>query len=192
MNQNNASSRGSLSREWRRLTQLSTGVISFVAGFLIPPPIGLEKWSFVGLAEFMLLVSLGLLVVLITRWRLRKHLQRWVWLTVVSFAVAIGAFFLYRYLVLSWTCSYFGTQVVVGTQLTPAGTSYLAQHPNVDCSTMVGDFAGKVENAWVNGTIVRRQLFLAGLYASCMPLLGASIIGVLQAIVIAKPPGKAH
>lgn len=173
--------------DWRRLTQLAIAIGGIVSGFLIPPPIGSERPTFVSLSEFMLVICLGLLVILAKRWHLRADIKRWIWLTTTSCVVAIVVFFLYRYFVLSWTCSYFGTPVVIGTQYTPAGMTYRTKNPEVDCATMVEAFTGETEEAWVNSGIVRRRLTLAAVYASCLPLFGTSIIGLLRALLLAEP-----
>src|SRR2546423_1327166 len=87
-------------------------------------------------------VVLLMMLIPVFFWREPRHWRGWA--IVAAIAVLLGPFELFGYMKKSddWTCSYAGTSVVVGDELTPDGARYMSQHPDMTCKDVIWNHAG--------------------------------------------------
>jgi hypothetical protein len=167
-------------RGFRKLSQFAAWIFGIIGVFLLPPPIGSESDIIVKFAKFVLIVATGLVLVPARRWNPRRA---WI-VTVNSLVLSITLFFMYQYLVASWTCTPFDVPVVVASDenLTDLAREYRAQNPNLTCELLLQAFAGNAEVVWSRQALITRRFRLALVYLLLVPLLAICVIALLQAV----------
>lgn len=175
----------STKKTWGLVTQLAVFIFGVVGSFLLPPP----GWASSGgnetvvrLAQFIVAVLAGLVFLFVQRWRKKKHVRRWVILTITFLALSVVAFFAYQQLLDVRTCKYADQSVAIGTSYTQHAAAYVREHTNSTCESLLADFAGKAEDIWTKESIDRSRYILAGSYILNLPLFTLCIIGVVQAL----------
>src|SRR5262245_51435610 len=127
---------------WAVMIQFAVFIFGVVGTFLLPPPgwVSAGNRIVVRLAQFVVAVLVGLIFVLVQKWSARRHVTRWVILTIVCLALSIAAFFVYQRLLDTRTCAYAGQAVVIGTTYTEHAQAYLNENRNSTCSSLLEDF----------------------------------------------------
>ncbi len=179
-----------LQAAWAALLQGVIWLGGIIAGFLLPPQfegrivggsISVENLS--RLVQLVLAVLIGLVFVATRRSRPRRSPRFWMIWAVVLLFLAFGAYYLYLNLLDSWTCSYAGTKVVTGSDLTPHGAEYMQTHMDRSCRDWINDHIGEVEEIWTSTSIWRREVGLLLSYILAVPLFAFCIMSLLQGIV---------
>src|SRR5262245_21661978 len=124
----------SLRQHWQRLTQGAIFIFSVIGAFLVPPPAGVagsDGKGWLRLAQFVMVVLMGLTVVATYKQRQRNRARRWAITAAACLILAVGAFFDYQYLTSLYTCQYYGQTLVVGSVYTQQGQYYVQQNPGI-------------------------------------------------------------
>ena len=167
------------------LIQAAIWLIGILGGFMLPPPVGgdaadVRVW--VRLAQFVITIFVGFLVLGAFFWNQKKHALRWAAASMVALLLAVTAFFGYQFYSEAWTVRHNSQKVVIGSTLTALGEVNRKKEPGISNSTLLEDVAGAAEKIWTPESIRLRRLALAGIYLSCMPLFTVALIAVIQAI----------
>lgn len=176
-------------RTWASLTKSGVWIAAVIGGFLLPPPVGADQFgeaNWTRLAQFVIIVVVGLILVFTSKYKARKHTVGWALVAAVSILVAVASLFAYLNFAETWTTDYYGDRLVVGTELTELGKEYVTANEGVSTKTMVEDFAGRVDSIWARESIQRRQLVLGLVYLGALPAFTLAILSVVQALNCAK------
>ncbi len=183
-------------KSWAVLAQASAWVLALVGGFLLPPPTG--GWgeadkTWLRFGQFFVAVLVGLIFVPVWKWKQKKHALGWWEAAMVSLVLATGGFFTYQSLTVRWTGYFFEDKVLLGSEYTDVGRTYVEKHPNLPVHLLLEDFLGRADDIWTHESITRRRLILSGLYLGCLPLLAVCLISVVQASqCLSSTPPKTH
>jgi hypothetical protein len=172
------------------LAEFATFIIGVIGSFLLPPPGWVSSSGdkvLVRLAQFVVIIIAGLIFLLVKKWSRKKHVVRWVAITLVSLVLALAAYFGYQHLLDTRTCEYDNHQVVIGTEYTEHGLNYLAKNPNSTCKSLLEDHTGAAEDVWTKKAIDRSRYILAGSYILNLPLFMLCLIAVIQALSCSDP-----
>lgn len=167
------------------LIQAAIWVIGILGGFLLPPPVGGDSGDvrvWVRLAQFVITIFVGFLVLGAYFWNQKKHTIRWAAASFVALLLATTAFFGYQFFSDAWTVRYNSQKVVIGRTFTALGEANRQKDPGITNDVLLEDVAGAVEKIWTVESIRTRRLMLAGTYLVCMPLFTIALIAVIQAI----------
>jgi len=182
---------------WAALLEAAAWIVGVIAGFFQPP-------SFVGLvtgqllttknlsrlAQFIVAVLLAIAFVATVRSRRMRSVRAWALLTLGALALAVTLFFVHLGLVSGWTCSYSGTLVVVGSELTdPHGSSYMqGRGRGKTCDIWINDHLGDVTAIWTRRSILRREIVLLLTYIAAVPLFALCLMATFQMVATALRP----
>jgi hypothetical protein len=172
-------------KSWVILAQGAAWLGGVLGGFLLPPPVGVsagEEKIWLRLGQFVIAVVLGLVFFAARKWNQRRHALGWCGTALVFLLLAVGAFFRYQQLTMSWTGNYVGQKIVIGSAYTAQGLAYTATNPRISCDDLIFDFAGRAEDIWTRDSINGRRLVLAATYVSCLPLFAICLIAVVQSV----------
>jgi hypothetical protein len=182
-----------LRRHWASLVQVS-GVLLVVVGTAVLPPAvsGPDETPWRRLAQVMTAILIGLMFVAAARRPVKDH-RFWSSVSIVLTMLTLTATLTYSHLSSSWTCLYDDRRMVVGSELTSRGLAHRQRNPDVSCTTVIGDFAGNLEDVWVKDSLTQRYSILGGLYIACVGLVTMTLVSVVQATVaVHGAPGRAH
>lgn len=176
-------------RTWGALAKSGVWIAAAVGGFLVPPPVGSEQFdsgNWTRLAQFVIIVVIGLLLVITSRRQRKKDAALWSWVAAGALVLSLTAFFSYRTCAERWTTTYAGDPVVTGHTLTELGAEHLEAYPNITPETLVEDFAGRLDAIWTPSSIASRHLKLSLLYLGCLPLFTLAMLAMIQALNCSK------
>lgn len=172
-------------KSWGLMTQFAVFIFDVVGGFLLPPPgwvsSGGDK-TVVRLAQFIVAVLVGLIFLVVQKWNKKKHVGRWAIFAITFLVLSVSTFFVYQHLLDTRTCLYVRTQVVIGTRYSAIAENYVREDPTSNCTSLLEDFAGQVEDIWTKDSINNSRYILAGVYILNLPLFTVCIIAVVQAL----------
>jgi hypothetical protein len=174
-----------LGKSWAELSQLAVVLCSALGGFLLPPPAGFlasQGLAWPRLAQFIVSVMAGLLIVAGARRRRARDAALWARWAIASLALALAALFGYFYLVEVRTCRYYTNLVIIGSELTQHAGAYAARHSVSSCEELLKLFTGRSGEIWTRGSLIQSELALALSYIAVMPLLAGAAITTLQAV----------
>lgn len=167
---------------WTELSQLGVAVLSAFGAFLLPTPSFLESSTRAWPAQFIVVVVTGLLVVAAQSRRGLEHTRFWVGVAVGALSLALVALVAERWLLDAWTCRYYGSVRVIGTELSTSAAEYLSEHAQSSCEELLKAFTGRSEEIWTRASLARSELVLALSHLCVAPLLAACGIATLQAV----------
>ena len=144
----------------------------------------------VRLAQFIVAVLVGLIFLLVQNWSKKKHVRRWVFLTVACLVCSVAAFFAYQHYLDSRTCEYAQQTLVIGTHYTAHALTYVKENPNLGCTTLLEDFGGQAADIWTKDSIDASRYLLAALYVLNLPLFTLCIISLVQALYCAQSKAR--
>ena len=177
---------------WGMLAGFAVFLFGIVGSFVLPPPgwvsSGGEK-PLVNLAQFLVTVLAGLILIFVHKWQRKKDLTRWALIAIGSLILLLAAYFSYQHFLDTRTCKYFENSLVIGSVYTQQAQDYVRGAVNSSCSTLLEDFAGKADDVWTQDSINRSRYILALSYILMMPLLVVCVIAVVQS-VYCLTPGK--
>ena len=176
------------------LTQTTVWVGGAIAAFLLPPPSSMPEESrvWVRLAQFVITVVIGMVVLATLRWKRKQDTLRWGGLSMLFLFLGTAAFFSYQILSAKWTASYHGRPVLIGGSYTSFGREYHEANPRLPPEDLVMRFAGQVEKIWTRESLQQRRLILAPIYVLAMPLFTICIMSIVQALQCAVAKTKSR
>ncbi len=172
-------------KSWLVLAQAALWIGGILGGFVLPPPVGVlpsDEKIWLRLGQFIVAVVLGLIFFATRRWNQSRHSLKWGGVALLFLILGTATFFRYQQLTLAWTGVYSGDKIVIGSDYTPHGQSYVEQNSKISLDELIFDFAGKTEEIWTHASISRRRLILAATFESCLPLFTICLIAVVQAV----------
>jgi len=175
-----------LSQRWMELTQLGVALLSAFSGLLLAPPRFLDSGTRLWPAHVALSMTSGLLLVAARRWHRGCDTRRWAGAAMGALGAALVSALVHRLLVDAWTCRYYGSIRVVGSELTPHAADYLREASLRTCEELLKVFTGRRAEIWTRASLVRNELLLLLSYVCIVPLLAASAIATLQALCCSR------
>jgi hypothetical protein len=178
-----------LERSWLGLSQLAVVLCAALGGFLLPPPAGFlaaQGAAWPKLAQFIVSVMAGLLIVAGARRRGARDARLWARWALCSLALALSALFVHFYLVETLSCRYYTTLVVAGSELTEQAARYAAAHAVSSCEELLKLYAGHAQDIWTRRSLVLNELALGLSYVAVVPLFAGSAITTLQALLCSR------
>ncbi len=171
-------------KSWALLAQSAAWIIGILAGFLLPPPVGMtdDTRVFVRFAQFVVTFIVGFVLLASLRWKSQKYSFRWAAMSLFSLVLGCVMFFGYQLFSARWTAEYNGQRVVTGGDYTAFGKDYRQENPNLTATDLVRDVAGDVEKIWTKESLTQHRLLLAAVYVFSMPPLTVAVMSLLQAI----------
>jgi len=173
---------------WGTLAGFALFVFGIVGTFVLPPP----GWvtasgdkTLLHLGQFIVAVLSGLVLILVIKWKRKKHLRRWILITLGSLFLSVGSYFAYQHFLDTRTCKYFDELVVIGSSYTQRGSEYVKENASETCSTLLEDFAGKADDIWTPNSINQSRYVLALSYIISIPLFTICLIATVQAVYCA-------
>jgi hypothetical protein len=99
------------------------------------------------------------------------------WTIVALAGAAAGVAVLAAHLNVAPSCvaDYVGRHVVIGRELTPTGTEYVAKNPGTSSADLLFDAAGDPARVWTAASIRSCQLWLGWGALACVPLFAAAV-----------------
>jgi hypothetical protein len=178
---------------WSTLATFAVFIFGIAGTFVLPPP----GWAtnagdkpLVNLAQFVVSVLAGLILIFVHRWQRKKDLARWAVIAIGSLVLTLAAYFSYQHFLDTRTCNYFDQSMVIGAVYTQQAQDYVRETVNSSCSTLLEDFAGRAEDVWTRESINHSRYILALSYILIMPLLTVCVIAVVQALYCATPGSR--
>jgi MFS family permease len=178
----------SIKSTWGTLAGFGVFIFGIVGSFVLPPPGWVSSAGdkpLVNLAQFVVSVLAGLILIFVHKWQRKKDLKRWALIAIGSLALSLAAYFSYQHFLDTRTCEYFEHSVVIGSAYTQQAQDYVRETVNTSCSMLLADFAGRPEDIWTQQSINRSRYILALSYITIMPLLTVCVIAVVQALYCA-------
>jgi hypothetical protein len=183
-----------LSQHWISLVQGGLCVLAVIAGFWLPPPVGAlqsESGAWQRFSQFFAAIALAVMLIPVSRWRAPQHRRGWAIVATLSAILALSTLLLYARKRGDWTCSYDGTRVVVGAELTAHANKYLLQNPGMSCDEIIWQHAGAVEEIWTKASIDARRNVLANIHMLTPALIGCFLLALSQAVYVGRDrPGR--
>lgn len=123
------------------------------------------------------------------RWRPRNRAP-WAWVALASLVLAVLATFAYSHLARAWSCRYEDRRVIVGDEYTEQARLHRQRNPGASCERLIQDFAGHLDDVWVDDGMRRRHSALAGLYVTAIALFTVCLVAVVEAVARAERLGR--
>ncbi len=179
---------GHLKRHWTKLAAAAGFLVGIVGTFVVAPPFeAADEAIWRGMAQFSAAAMVGLVFAAV-RFNAPRKRFHWAGVAGVVFVMASVVFVAYQHIVGLRSCIYNGQRVVIGTQYTPHGDSYVRQHDGITCEMLIADHAGAIEELWTRESIVASRSLLGGAYLVTFALFAMAILSVLEAIRL--PPSR--
>jgi hypothetical protein len=166
---------------WSVIVQAGLWAMNIVAGFVLPPKLGVpeDEQSILNLAQFIVNILLGLIIVLSIRFRNKNHLKSWFAASLVTVLLAVFSYFTYMRTRDRCTCRYYSTTVLIGTELKNKSLEGTA------CSILLEKATGAADEVWTAESISNCRLSLGISYVITVPLFVIGLMSMLQALFIA-------
>lgn len=171
-----------LKKYWGVVAQAGLWVMNIVAGFVLPPTLGVpaEEQAILSLAQFIVNILLGLILVLTIKFQKKSHWRWWFGACMLSLVLAVIAYFAYMQRRNVCTCEYYSTIVLIGTE--PRNEAWR----NVPCSLLIRQATGNAYDVWTAESIHSCRICLGVNYIVTVPLFVIGLITMLQAIYITE------
>jgi TIR domain len=178
-----------LAENWNRWIYRAVLWIVAAGAFLLPAPVGMAEphQRPILIVERLAIAALvGLMLLPLKLWSQRRHLRIWGTVAVLFSLFSIVSLVSYAELKQSWTVSYAGRQIVVGSTLTPNAARYHQTHPQYTAAELLEDAAGDPQKVWTRESMETRRLRLNALYFSCIPTFAIAVLALVQSLYCAR------
>ena len=157
--------------------------LSAIAAALTPFPAAVPDASvrsaFAALASAAI-VTLAILPFVV--WRRAARPMIWVAAAAVSLVLGLATFATAGYVQRTCTARYFGTALIIGTELTPLGRNYTQDNPDLSRDELLEDATGVRERIWTPASIGRCSALMTGTYFLWIPFLVVCLLATAQAV----------
>lgn len=171
-----------LRKSIQALTAIAAFIFSIISGFLVP--VGFtsdERSALVRFAAFILAILIGVAFIMRRKW-VKISSKSWAIITILLLTAAIISWILYWNFLSQRTCIFADQRIIVGTEYTDHAAAYVSRNPNMACDEIIGNYAGKVQMIWKEGSINRMRLLFQILYLSCTILSALCLLSLAQAM----------
>ena len=168
-----------------RRTWLAVGavVLAGIGAALTPFPAAVPdagvRSAFAALASAAI-VTLAILPFVV--WRSAARPTIWVAAAAVSLVLGLASFATAGYAQRTCTARYFGTPVIIGTELTPLGRKYTQDNPDISLEELLEDAPGVREALWTSTSVGRCSALITGTYFLWIPFLVICLVATAQAV----------
>ena len=178
-----------LRRHWTRLAQIATWLVAVLATFLMAPPRrapAVDDASWTRLAQFVLVIMLGLMIGTLARRRNVHAVCRRA--SAVLLLLGVAVFFINLRLGDQWPCDYDGRgPMVVGATLSTEALQFKQQNPGAGCSMLLQSFVGNTAQIWSANEIGTRYVTLISLYLANVLCFSLSMVLMLESLGTPAP-----
>ena len=185
---NGARSLGRHKAVWLAIAAIALAAIAAAAA---PRPSGLadsdtgSAWTFAALASAAI-VAVCVLPFIVVRGAGRRSI--WLTLAIVALALGVGSFSAGGYAQRACMARYGERPVVIGTELTPLGTTYKQANPSLSNDELLFDAAGVPGRIWTRSSIDRCRTFISTTYFLWIPFLVVCLLATVQVMPTAALP----
>ncbi len=162
-------------------------VVAGAGAALAPQPVVVDdaasRSTFAALASAAI-VALAMLPLAV--WRSRARPKAWMAVAIVALALGLGSFSAGGYAQRACIASYAGTPVIIGTELTPLGTTYVQANPELSSAELLFDAAGAAERIWTRTSINRCSALVSSTHFLWIPFLVVCLLATVQAVATTK------
>jgi hypothetical protein len=171
-------------RQRRLWLAVAAVAVAGVAALLASPPSAVVDGADGGRAFAALasaaIVALAILPFII--WRGDTRPSMWLAAAAATLVLGVGSYSAGGYLQRACTARYGERPVVIGTQLTPLGTAYKQQNPELSSDEILFDAAGVVERIWTRESVGRCRTLIGTSYFLWIPFLVVCLLATAQAV----------
>ena len=178
-----------LAENWNRRIYQAVLWIVAAGAFLLPAPVGMaepHQRPILIVVRLAIAALVGLMLLPLKLWSQRRHLRIWGTVAVLFSLFTIVSLVSYAELKQSWTVSYAGRQIVIGSTLTPNAASYHQTYPHYTAAELLEDAAGDPQKVWTRESMETRRLRLNALYFSCIPTFAIAVLALVQSLYCAR------
>jgi len=170
-------------RQRRLGLALAAVSVAAVLAAVVPEPVALSDGvagrAFAALSSAAI-VALAILPFVV--WRGAARPAVWIATAVVALALGVASFSIAGHVRRMCTTQYAGHPVVIGTEMTPLGVAYTAQHPELSPDDVLVDSAGVAERVWTADSIGRCRGSIGATYFLWIPCLVVCLLATAQAL----------
>jgi hypothetical protein len=170
-------------RQRRLWLAIAAVAVAGVAAAVASPPAALDADA--GGRAFAALASAAIVALSILPFILwRGDARPWMWLaaTIATLLLGLGSYSAGGYAQRACTARYGDKPVVIGTRMTPLGSTYRQQNPELSNDEILFDAAGVVERIWTRDSIGGCRTLIAGTYFLWIPFLVVCLLATAQAV----------
>ena len=182
---------GALGRHKAVWIAIAAIVLAAVAAAAAPRPPGLADTDTRSASTFAALASAAIVAVCVLPFIVVRGAGRrpiWLTLAIVALALGVGSFSAGGYAQRACTARYGERPVVIGTELTPLGTTYKQANPSLSNDEILFDAAGVPGRIWTRSSIDRCRTFISTTYFLWIPFLVVCLLATVQAMPTAALP----
>ena len=165
--------------------------LAAIAAGVAPRPSGLADTDTGSASAFAALASAAIVAVCVLPFIVvRGAGRRPIWLTLafVALALGVGSYSAGGYAQRACTSRYGERPVVIGTQLTPLGTTYTQANPSLSNDELLFDAAGVPGRIWTRSSIDGCRTFISTTYFLWIPFLVVCLLATVQVLPTAALP----
>jgi hypothetical protein len=178
-----------LGRRWPTLLAAAGIVAAAVAAAFLTQPAALAQSESRSRAAYASLASAGIVagvVIPIAARRRTGSRTAAAAAAVITLVLGIAAFVSSGSIQRKCTLQYDGRAVLIGTELTELGKTYLLANPQLSIEEVLRDSRGDTETVWTRQSIGQCRVMMAGTYFLWLPLLIASLVSAAIATPAAR------
>jgi len=179
---------------WRVLSQTGAWLVGIVSLFVLAPPVEVGSDSagtFRYFSAFVLAVLIGILSVPLSKLKSRAAASGWAAVAVLLLCAGIGLFFWYQSYRSQWSVKSGGARVVIGSELTADGKTYMEKDKPSSTEQAVFEAGGRPERIWTSLSIHSKAQRLYTIYFCLIILLSMAAVTAIQTrYCILQQPGQ--
>jgi len=165
--------------------------LAAVAAAAAPRPSGLADTDTTSASTFAALASAAIVAVCVLPFIVVRGAGRrsiWLTLAIVALVFGVGSFSAGGYAQRACMARYGERPVVIGTELTPLGTTYKQANPSLSNDELLFDAAGVPGRIWTRSSIDGCRTFISTTYFLWIPFLVVCLLATVQVMPTAALP----
>ena len=194
-------------KNWNILLGIAASLLVSIGLFFFFPDY-LETEDFFNisnLGRWIAVIVVGLMLIPMSKWKLKRHLRGWVTATITFLVLSILSFFIFFYFNQAWTSQCKGKTVLIGSVMKPnvkegsiKSISYQIKQGSPDISDeelskraneklkdsgfLLGKAGCLPTEIWTDDSIKARKIVLAVFYVLALPFFILTMMSLLQAV----------